>query len=219
MHEPLWIRVYRVAFAILAIVALVGKYYRDDDPWNIYLSKFSYQTNAFLALVLLGGAFLAPAVLRSVAWDRVRGAAVMYAVTTFVVYGFLVNSFDNPFDTTRHWTHTVVHQVMPVVMVADLVIRPFANRLSWPSALVWTIYPLAYFGWALVRGQIDGWYPYDFIDPAEAGGWGGVAVNVVGVTIGFLAFGAALVWISHHTRRTVSRPPARPPFGTMAPHT
>ena len=199
MNEPLWIRTYRVAFALLAIVALVAKYPRDNDPWHIYFSKFSYQSNAFAALVLLGGAFLAPTVIRSVRWDVLRGAAVMYLVTTFIVYGFLVNSFDNPFTTTRHWTHTVVHQVIPVVIVLDLLIRPFANRLRWSDALRWTVYPIVYLGWSLVRGAIDGWYPYDFIDPAEVG-WSGVALNTAGVTFGFVALGLLIVWFSHRTR-------------------
>jgi hypothetical protein len=200
MNEPIWVRAWRIGFALLAIVALIAKYPRDNDPWHVYFSKFSYQTNAFAALVLLGGAFLAPAVIRSVRWDLLRGAAVMYLVTTFIVYGFLVNSFDNPFDTTRHWTHTVVHQVIPVVLVLDLLIRPFANRLRWHAALLWTVYPVAYLVWSMVRGAIDGWYPYDFIDPGEAG-WGGVALNTIGITIGFLALGLLIVWFSHWYRR------------------
>jgi len=206
MNEPLWVRAYRVAFALLAVVTLIAKYFRDDDPWHIYASKFSYQTNAFAALVLLGGAFLAPAVIRSVRWDIVRGAAMMYLVTTFVVYGFLVSSFDNPFNTTRHWTHTVVHQVIPVVLVLDLLIRPFANRLRWRAALLWTVYPVAYLGWSMVRGAIDGWYPYDFIDPDETG-WSQVALNTIGITIGFLALGLFIVWLSHVARRGAGERP------------
>lgn len=217
MSEPLWIRICRMALALLAIVALIGKFDRDNDPWNIFLSKFSYQTNALIALVFLGGALLAPNILQSVRWDVVRGAAVMYLVTVFFVYGFLVNSFDNPFDTTRHWTHTVVHQVIPVAAVLDLILRPFANRLHWRVAFVWTVYPVAYLVWSLIRGQIDGWYPYDFIEPAEAGGWGAVALNVAGITIGFLMLGLVLVWLSHLQQRPASTPPASIPPRTIMP--
>ena len=209
MNEPTWIRIYRVAFALLAMVVLIGKFDRDNDPWNIYLSKFSYQANFFAALVFLGGAFLASRVIASEGWDRVRGAAVMYLVTVFFVYGLLVNSFDNPFDTTRHWTHTVVHQVIPVAVVLDFVLRPFAYRLHWRDALPWTIYPLAYLAWSMVRGQLDGWYPYEFIDPAEAGGWGAVAINVAGITVGFLALGLLVVWVSH-LRHRPARTPSTP---------
>ncbi len=211
MNEPLWIRLYRVVFAVLAIIALVGKFSRDDDPWNIYLSKFSYQTNAFVALIFFGGAFLAPRVIGSIRWDQLRGAAVMYMVTLFFVYGFLVSSFDNPFDTTRHWTHTVVHQVIPVAVVLDFILHPFVSRLSWPTTFLWTVYPIAYLAWSLIRGEIDGWYPYDFINPGEVGGWEAVGLNVIGVTIGFVALGLFLVWVSHwYHRLATASPPIRP---------
>lgn len=209
MNEPLWIRTYRVAFALLAIVALIAKYPRDDDPWHVFFSKFSYQTNAYAALVLLGGAFLAPSVIRSVRWDLLRGAAVMYLLTTFIVYGFLVNSFDNPFDTTRHWTHTVVHQVMPVAVVLDLLMRPLANRLQWRDAVRWTVYPIAYLLWSMARGQLDGWYPYDFIDPDEVGGYG-VALYSLAITIGFLALGLLVVAASRRVRRGAGSDQERP---------
>jgi hypothetical protein len=217
MNEPLWIRSYRIAFALLALAAVIRRATYDDEGFINYLSKFTYQSNTFAALVLLGGALLVPAMLASTRWDLLRGAALMYLVTTFVVYGLLVNSFDNPFDTTRHWTHTVLHQVIPVVVVLDFLIRPFANRLSWRSALVWTIYPLAFFTYSLVRGSIIGWYPYDFIDPNEAGGWDAVALNTLMVTVGFLLLGALLVWISHLYRRPVATPAPVQPQGDQRP--
>ena len=37
----------------------------------------------------------------------------------------------------------------------------------------------------LVRGALDGWYPYPFLDPAN-GGYGQVRVTAVAVTVGFL---------------------------------
>jgi hypothetical protein len=210
MSEPRWIRVYRIAFALLAIVAIVEKFDQDNDPWNIFLSKFTYQTNAFIAMVFFGGAFLVPKIIASVRWDKVRGAAVMYMVTLFVVYGFLVNSFDNPFNTTRHWTHTVLHQIIPVAVVLDVMLRPLANRLPWRAALVWAIYPIIYLAWSVVRGQIDGWYPYGFIDPAEAGGWEGVAINVVGISAGFIALGLIIVWVSQwYHRRAAAMAPSK----------
>ena len=218
MNEPLWIRAYRVAFALLALAAVIRRFWFDDEGTMNYFSKFTYHTNTFAALVLLGGAFLAPNVIRSLRWDVVRGAAVMYGVTTFVVYGFLVNSFDNPFDTSRHWTHTVLHQLIPVVLVIDFLIRPFVNRLSWSTAAAWMVYPVAYLAYSLTRGAVIDWYPYDFINPAEAGGWDAVAINVIGVTAGFLTLGLVLVWVSHlyHRRPTAmmttpaSPGPARP---------
>ena len=51
--------------------------------------------------------------------------------------------------------------------------------IGWPSLrssvcagthpFLWSLYPLAYFGYAVARGSIDGRYPYPFMDVAELG--------------------------------------------------
>lgn len=53
MDQRLWIRTYRVAFAVLAFAALVGKYVHDVDGFARYLSKFTIQGNAIGMVVLL----------------------------------------------------------------------------------------------------------------------------------------------------------------------
>ena len=49
---------------------------------------------------------------------------------------------------------------------------------------MWLAFPLPWTGLTLVRGSLDGWYPYPFLNPVN-GGYGTVAVTVVAVTIGF----------------------------------
>ncbi len=201
MNEPAWVRAYRVAFGLLALVAVVRSIPRNDDGIVNFLSRFTYQSNIFVGLVLLGGAFLAPRVIASVRWDRFRGAAVMYAVTTFLVYGFLIDGFYNPFDTDHYWTSTVLHQVIPVVVVVDLIARRFSNRLDGRSIALWMIYPLAFLAYSLVRGSITGWYPYDFLDPDESGGYAGVALYSLAISAGFLALAFLLARVSQRFPR------------------
>lgn len=197
MNEPLWLRAYRVAFGLLALIAVVRSFPRFDKGGTAdFFSMFTYQSNVFEGLVLLGGAVLAPATIASVRWDRLRGAAVMYGVTTFVVYGLLLDGFYNPFSSEHYWTSTVLHQVMPVALVLELILRPFANRLSWRTTFLWMIYPIAFLAYSLVRGAIVDWYPYDFLDPDEVGGYGGVALTSAAITIGFLAIGLLVVGIT-----------------------
>jgi hypothetical protein len=219
LNEPIWLRVYRIAFGLLALAAVVRSFFRDDGGTISFLSKFTYESNTFQALVLLGGAFVAPAVIASVRWDRLRGAAVMYAVTTFLVYGFLIEGFYNPFDSDHYWTSTVLHQVIPAALVLELFLRPFANRLDRRSTLLWTIYPIAFLVYSLVRGAITDWYPYDFLDPDETGGYGRVALYAAAITIGFFAIGSLIVWISqrhHRPATTPTEPPSKGP-ATMDP--
>lgn len=208
MDQPLWIRSYRVVFAVLVFVALVGKYVHDTNSLTRYLSKFTTQSNAIAMVVLLVSAILGTRAANSLGWNRVRGAAVMYLLTTGIVYGLLLDGFDNPFTSGRHWTHTVLHQIMPIVIVLDLFIRPFTHRLTWRDALLWTVYPILYLIYSLVRGAIVDWYPYSFINPTEIGGYDGVALYSVGITAGFLAVAALIVLVSQRLQRVPSEDPA-----------
>ncbi len=89
----------------------------------------------------------------------------------------------------------------------DWIVDPPTTRLTYRDALIWLAYPLVWTGLTLVRGAIDGWYPYPFLDPAD-GGYGGVAVAVVGVTLGFLVFAAVVIAIGNaRGGPTTTQPP------------
>ena len=48
------------------------------------------------------------------------------------------------------------------------------------------IYPLAWTVLTVIRGALDGWYPYPFGDPAN-GGYGAVVTTTVGIVVIALA--------------------------------
>jgi hypothetical protein len=54
--------------------------------------------------------------------------------------------------------------------------------------------PLAYFGYALVRGKLEGRYAYPFMDAGHIG-WAATATNGALIAAGFLIAGFALVWV------------------------
>jgi hypothetical protein len=196
MNESLWIRAYRLFFGVLVMWALYTSFNRTDESTLQWASAFTHEANFLVGLLLLGGAFLSAGVLASPRWDHLRGAAVVYLVITFFVYGFLIREFDNPFTTTRHWTHTVLHQVMPLVVVVDALIQPFFHRIHWRMALVWTIYPAIYFAYSMIRGAFVDWYPYDFINPDEVGGYDGVAMYAVGILAAFIGMSLLVIALS-----------------------
>ena len=58
----------------------------------------------------------------------------------------------------------------------DWIVDPPTDRLSLRDGLLWLVFPLVWTALTLVRGAVDGWYPYPFLDPAN-GGYGQVAVD------------------------------------------
>ena len=115
--------------------------------------------------------------------ELLRGAAVVYLTVTFFVVIFLLSGIDVQLQLV--WVDVVLHKVFPIIVVADWILDPPMTRLSVRDGLLWLAFPLAWTGVTLVRGALDGWYPYPFLDPAN-GGYGQVAITAVAITAGFL---------------------------------
>ena len=89
---------------------------------------------------------------------------------------------------------TLLHKVSPVAATLWWLLFAPRARLKRGDPIVWALYPLAYFAYALVRGHFDGRYPYPFMDVAKLG-WTQTAINAGGIAMAFILGGLLLVWI------------------------
>ncbi|MFI5779721.1 Pr6Pr family membrane protein [Nocardia sp. NPDC051570] len=166
--SALWVRGIRIGFAVLGIVALVWIPIRDigDAGFSLgnYLSYFTIESAVFGVLVLLFGGLIDPQGRR---WQEVRGAATLYLLITGVVYAVLLANIDVMLQD--QWINSVLHRVLPIVVMADWLLIP--ARLGAGARLVvgWLIYPAVYGVYTLIRGAIVDWYPYPFMDPRGQG--------------------------------------------------
>lgn len=188
------IRGYRVLFALATLVAVGYQWIdgsdRPDFKVSNFFSFFTIQSNILAAIVLLLLATIWRE-HRTPAITLIRGAAVAYMATTGVVYGLLLTGYTEELGTVLPWVNNVVHRIMPLVMVVDWLIERPHYRLDFKRCLIWMIYPIVYLAYSLIRGPIVDWYPYPFLDPAEAGGYPGVTAYAIGIAIGFAGF----VWL------------------------
>ena len=128
---------------------------------------------------------------RSRGLELLRGAGrPVYLDVTFVVVIALLSHVDVGLQLP--WVDFVLHKVFPVIVVADWLLDPPHQRLDIRDTLYWLIYPAIWVAVTLVRGASDGWYPYSFLDPSN-GGYGAVAVAIVGVLVGFLVLSTLFV--------------------------
>jgi hypothetical protein len=132
-----------------------------------------------------------------------RGASVLYMLTTGIVYAVLLSGHHNSIP----WVNTVLHRVMPIAVAFDWLIDPPRAPLQPRRAvLAWMAFPVLYIAYTLVRGPIAHWYPYFFVNPAHSGGYLFVAVSTIVIGLGQIAMGLA---IAHLGRvRTARRYPA-----------
>lgn len=188
VSRSLVLTVYRVGFGLLALAA-IGYQFLDLaakgtlNPVN-FLSYFTIQSN-LIGIATLFVAAVTPHDQPRGRVDLLRGAAAVYLTVTLVVFALLLSGTN--VDTAVPWVNTVVHQLFPIVVIADWLIDPPSAAIPFRRSLVWLAYPLAWVGYTLVRGALSGWYPYPFLDPAN-GGYPTVAIYVVTI----LAFGILL---------------------------
>lgn len=195
-----------IGMAILIVSAIQpANAFISTDPNIQGIKLFSYfatQSNLIAAAVFLLGA---AAILHQKplgAWyASLRGASVLYMAITGIVYKLLLESTAKPgFD----WTNFTLHKVVPVFIVLWFILQPSKYAVSPKGALVWLVFPLVWVIGTMVRGGIDGWYPYGFLDPSQNGGAGGVAMYIVGILLAFVAVGQLVAWVG---RKRVTKQP------------
>ena len=78
---------------------------------------------------------------------------------------------------------------------------PGPGRLRLRHALLWLAFPLAYLGFALVRGSIRHTYPYPFVDAGQLG-YDGVAISALGFAVAFWLLGLIFIGTDRALTRT-----------------
>ena len=185
--------VIRTAFAALALVAIgrqlvlhVGASY---SPLNFF-SYFTNLSNLIAALVLLLLAFVG-----SLASNRLMVLIRFVSAANMTVVGlvFAVLLRDVELGGLLPWINFVLHYVMPVVVLLDWLLNPPAMPLRWNSLLLALVFPAIYLVYVVLRGMAIGWYPYPFLNPANVGGYAGVALYALGIAVTFVVAGGLLL--------------------------
>ncbi len=160
-----------------------------------YFSYFTELSNLIAAGVFLYGTLSRPRP-RSRTVELFRGAAVVYILTTGIVYAVLLSGHI-PIDP---WVSTVLHRVIPIAVALDWLIDPPQVRLRLRETLVWLAFPIVYVAYTIIRGAIIDWYPYFFVNPHRHGGYLLVAADCTAITVGILGLIVATTWVGN--RRT-----------------
>ena len=87
---------------------------------------------------------------------------------------------------------TILHYVTPILFVIFWIGWVPKRSLQSRHALWWTLYPLAYFLYAMLRGAGSDFYPYPFINVAKLE-FQAVVINAALISLTFFVAGLALI--------------------------
>jgi hypothetical protein len=191
------VALYRLGFGLLTFLAMAVQMVNLSQAGSLdalhYLTFFTILSNSFAALTFLVGAarWRSP---RSAAFDFLRGFSVVSMSLTGVVFAVLLSGTN--VDTAIPWVNSVVHEVMPIVVVADWLIDPPQTRLTYRQGFLWVLYPAAWSIYEQVQGAIRGKYHYPFTNP-QPNGYGEVIALSAVLLVFVLIVCVAVVWLGN----------------------
>jgi hypothetical protein len=178
-------RVLRGLVVVLIIAASVQAYGRNFFFYFTILSNL-------LAVVLLGGQALWPDWMRSNAF--LRGGVTLFMTMTGLVYAVVLAPLGVSVGGYAPWANFVHHNLAPTAVLIDWLLFPPRQKLRTSASWLWLIFPVVYFAFTVLRGSGNGFYPYPFLNPDNAGGTGGVVLYAAVILAVFAVVGWFIRW-------------------------
>ena len=166
-----------------------------------FFSYFTVLTNTLVATVLTCA--VTPRESAARRWflqPWVSSGVTVSIVVVGLAYSLLLRHLWHP-EGWQFVADELLHDVMPLVFLGYWWFCVPKGTLRLWHLPVWLIYPLVYFAYALLRGNLLGAYAYPFIDVAVLG-YPQVFINAGGILAGFVGIGLAMIGLDHWRYRT-----------------
>lgn len=132
----------------------------------------------------------------------VCGAIAASIALVAIAYNLLLRHLWQP-QGWQWLADELLHDIMPLAFLLYWWLYVPRGLLRWRHVLLWSLYPVAYFAYVLLRGNSIGDYLYPFISVGNIG-YGQAFTNAAGVWLGFVAIAAVLVGLDRFKGRSAS---------------
>lgn len=127
---------------------------------------------------------------------RFKGGLTISILLTFLVYAILLAPVADPKDF-YHWKNYTLHYIVPVMVFIDWLVFDRRHAYRKIEPVIWTILPLAYMVFSLIKGYIfnipipdqkHSPYPYFFMNITDIG-WMGFLQYAAGIFVFYMLLG------------------------------
>lgn len=162
-----------------------------------YFAYFSIQ-GTLIATVVLG--LTGVRALKSLPETRlitiVRLCATVYFTVIAVVYNALLRGLPGDIrDAGYNWPvvpNEIIHVWGPIILLLDWLLVAGFSSVRLRAAFWVVVYPLAWILFSVIRGNVDGWWAYWFLDPTDEGGVTGMLTYIFGIAALMIGLGFVL---------------------------
>ncbi|KVF92465.1 hypothetical protein WJ21_29140 [Burkholderia vietnamiensis] len=203
MSKAFFVAAYRLVAALLAVSttlhSVAGRWGMPSFHLGNYLSYFTQLSSLYAAAMLIAGLSRIPRTGYA-RYESMRGAAVLYVLITAIVYELLLARLDALRHVTPPLNNWVLHRIVPLVVLCDWLYVGPRSPIPRRSTVAWLGFPVVYLGYTLVRGALENWYPYPFVDPRPHG-YLPVAVQCSLIALGAAALALGIRWLGNRPAR------------------
>ena len=163
-----------------------------------YFSYFSIQGTLIAAAMLAYAGWLAWNGTPEKKWVTIaRVSTTTYILVIALVYNALLRGTPGDVrDAGYAWPvipNEIIHVWAAVIILLDWLIIAGASNVRLRAALWVAAYPLAWLAFCIIRGILDGWWAYWFLNPNEPGGVPGMLQYIAGITVLMIGLGFVLL--------------------------
>jgi len=165
---------------VALVFQIVEKTVNNDMIAGQYFSYFTILTTILgIGVLGWGGVLALTRPVDPVGFTAARMSVLTYAVVTAIVYNALLRGIPDEGFVVSTWPGEIMHVWIPIYFLLDWLLAPGRPALGWTALRIVVIFPLVWIAFTLLRGALDGWYPYPFLEPST--GWLSVIAYVLGI--------------------------------------
>ncbi len=200
MNNPIQTNTPKIIFgtivAFLAWFSILFQYYLTTGSIANLFSYFTILCNLLVALSVSFSIFF-PKTKIGIYFSSisVQTAIALYIFIVALVY----NSVLRGLLLLEGWqilVDNMLHVVIPILYLLYWFFFVPKAYLNWKNGMYWTLFPLLYLIYSLIRGAIVQWYPYPFLNAAKYG-YNQVIFNVGIMLLVFFSAGAILIAVNN----------------------
>jgi len=201
-----------IGVSLLGSVAwqIINRIVADRFRPTEYFVFFSIDSSIYAGVVGLVGAWvLLSGKQETERLQTIRLVATVSMIIVGVVYHALLgDSAVDPADIGYEWPvipNLVIHTWAPIAVAIDYLISVRGSVPKWRKALWVVVYPLVWLTFSVIRGLMDNWWPYWFINPNSEIGVSGMITYILIIASAFIVLGFVVSGIRIATTKLFER--------------
>lgn len=171
-----------VVISVIGIISVPLHIIFSPNPY-VSVTKFTIQSNIIVTIIFIIA--LLKKNSKSYLLDLLKNSALVYMIIIMATYHFIL-ARGGEYSGTRVITNFTLHYLIPILVFINWIFFEEKRWYSYNTIFFTLAFPLLYGVISLIRGMIDGFYPYFFLNPNIPFPDGvGNHINVLLVIVGF----------------------------------